>query len=183
MKKTLLILLLLVSTSAISFGQKVGIKTNLLYDATGTINLGVEIGLGRKTTLDISANYNGWMLNEAKQTSYKHYMILPEFRYWLCERFVGHFFGAHVGYMDYDASNTVFSNNRYDGNMYGGGLSYGYQFVLGNRWNLEATIGAGYARSDYDAYKGEKRDIFTGHTKNNYWGITKAGLTLIYIIK
>lgn len=182
MKKSLMILLLIVSTSALSYGQKLAVKTNLLYDATATINLGVEFGLGKKTTLDISANYNGWMLNESKQTSYKHFLIQPEFRYWLCERFIGHFLGAHVGYMDYNASNTVFSNNRYDGNMYGVGISYGYQLYIAKRWNLEATIGAGYARRSYDTYRGVKKDEFIGKTKSNYWGLTKAGIALIYII-
>lgn len=182
MKKCLMILLLIVTTSAVSYGQKLAVKTNLLYDATATINLGVEFGLGKKTTLDISANYNGWMLNESKQTSYKHFMILPEYRYWLCERFSGHFFGLHAGYMNYNVSNTLFSNNRYDGDMYGAGISYGYQLYIAKRWNLEATLGAGYARRNYDTYDGVKRDNYVGKTKSNYWGLTKAGITLIYII-
>lgn len=38
--------------------QEVAIKSNLLYDATTTLNLGVEMGLSAKSTLDISANYN-----------------------------------------------------------------------------------------------------------------------------
>ena len=36
---------------------------------------------------------------------------------------------------------------RYKGHFYGGGVSYGYQFVLGRHWNLGATIGLGYALS------------------------------------
>ncbi|MEG1935625.1 MAG: DUF3575 domain-containing protein, partial [Rikenellaceae bacterium] len=41
--------------------QSVAIKTNLLYGAAAyTPNLGLEIGLGRKTTLDISGGYNPW---------------------------------------------------------------------------------------------------------------------------
>ena len=35
----------------------VGIKTNLLYDATSTLNLGVEFRTGRRTSFDMSANW------------------------------------------------------------------------------------------------------------------------------
>ena len=43
-------------------------------------------------------------------------------------------------------------NYRYDGKIYGAGISYGYHWILKNRWSMEATIGAGYARLDYDKY-------------------------------
>ena len=43
-----------------AMAQKVAVKTNLLYDATSTINLGTEFGLSPKWTLDVSANYNPW---------------------------------------------------------------------------------------------------------------------------
>ena len=36
--------------------QKVAVKTNLLYDATSTINLGVEFALTPKWTLDVAGN-------------------------------------------------------------------------------------------------------------------------------
>lgn len=182
MKKSLLILLLIVSTSAISYGQKLAVKTNLLYDVTSTINLGIEFGLGQKTTLEVSANYNGWMLDKKNQVSYKNVMILPEFRYWLCERFFGHFFGVHAGYMNYNFSNTLVASKRHDGYMYGAGISYGYQFYLAKKWNLEATIGAGYARQNYDVYGNKNRDYFIRNVSKNYWGITKAGISIIYII-
>ena len=47
--KKVLIFILLMSGCFISEGkaQKIALKSNLLYDFTGTLNLGVEIGLGR----------------------------------------------------------------------------------------------------------------------------------------
>ena len=38
---------------------KFAIKTNALYWATSTPNLGFEVGLAKKLTLDISGNYRG----------------------------------------------------------------------------------------------------------------------------
>ena len=43
-----------------SYAQKVALKSNLLYDATATMNLGLEFGLARKWTLDVTVNYNPW---------------------------------------------------------------------------------------------------------------------------
>ena len=57
MKKTFL-LLTFVLLSCHIYSQVVGIKSNLLYDATTSLNLGVEIALDSKLTLDISGNYN-----------------------------------------------------------------------------------------------------------------------------
>ena len=39
---------------------KFAIKTNALYWATSTPNLGFEVGLAKKITLDVSGNYNPW---------------------------------------------------------------------------------------------------------------------------
>ena len=50
--------------------QDWAIKTNLLYDATATVNLGVEIGVAPKWTIDISGNLNAWSKNET--TKLKH---------------------------------------------------------------------------------------------------------------
>ena len=44
----------LLCNTANSYAQKVAVKTNLLYDATTTMNLGLEIGLGKKWSLDLS---------------------------------------------------------------------------------------------------------------------------------
>ena len=74
--------------------QKVALKTNLLYDATATVNLGTEIGLAPQWSLDLSANYNGWTFSDNKK--WKHWLAQPEARYWFCERFNGHFLGLHL---------------------------------------------------------------------------------------
>lgn len=58
MKNIICILFLMVGISLSA--QNVAVKTNLLYDVSTTINLGAEIGLSPKWTLDLSANYNGW---------------------------------------------------------------------------------------------------------------------------
>lgn len=90
---TILLLLLILSKSGQA--QQVAVKTNLLYWATSTPNLGVEVALSRKLTLDLSANYNAWDFFPDNM-SLRHYLVQPELRYWTCKRFEGHFLGLHA---------------------------------------------------------------------------------------
>ena len=69
MKKNFL-LLAFVLLSCNIYSQVVGIKSNLLYDATTSLNLGVEVALDSKLTLDISGNYKPWEFNGNKH--FKH---------------------------------------------------------------------------------------------------------------
>ena len=54
---------------------------------------------------------------------------------------------------------------------------------MGKRWNLEATIGLGYIYTTYDKYECVTCGKFKGSNDKHYFGPTKAGISLIYIIK
>ena len=43
---------------------------NVLYDATATVNAGVEFSVAPKWTMDISGNYNGWNFSDNRK--WKH---------------------------------------------------------------------------------------------------------------
>lgn len=191
--RTYVVCIALILSSGL-FAQKVAIKTNLLYGGlTLTPNLGAEFGIGPKVTLDISGGYNPWN-REGSLTDNKklvHWLVEPELRYWLCNKFNGHFFGVHLLYSQYNISEHNLpwllgkhsGQYRFEGDAAGGGISYGYQFALSSRWSLEATIGVGYARLWYDKYNCHKcsEKLGTGH--RNYFGPTRAGISIIYIIK
>lgn len=169
--------------------QQVAVKTNLLYWATSTPNVGAEFGLGDRTTLDVSFGYNPWTLNRAENRKVRHVLVMPEFRYWLCESFRGHFFGLHTGYTYYNISGVGIPfhsgtrGSRYQGWATGLGLSYGYSWVLGRRWNLEATVGLGYVYTDYRKYDCVTCGDYLGRQSKHLFTPTKAGITLIYRIK
>lgn len=174
-----------------STAQHWGLKTNAAHWATaGTMNLGTEIAMSRKHTLEIGAGYNPFTFNDNKK--FKHWIVQPEYRFWTCESFNGHFFGIHalaaefnVGGFDWPIGRLKdIKEHRYEGYAFGGGVSYGYQWPIAKRLNLELNIGAGYAYLLYDKYKcvkcGEKQE---SDVKDNYFGVTKAAVSLIYFIK
>ena len=199
MKKALMLILATICLGMPGVrAQQVAVKTNLLYDATSTFNLGFEFGIGRNWTLDVSGNYNPWTFSENRKM--KHWLVQPEVRWWSCTRFSGHFLGLHAlggqynwggmlpwgfksGKMFGSVKNENILEHRYQGWIAGAGVSYGYHWVLGNRWGLEATVGVGYAYLDYDKYPCAKCGRKISSESKHYFGPTKAGITLIFMIK
>lgn len=172
--------------------QKVAVKTNLLYDATSTINLGVEFALTPKWTLDIAGNYNPWTFSNNRK--WQHWLVQPEARYWFCNKMMGHFVGFHAIAGSYNIGNvnadfkllgTDFSklkDYRYEGWFVGAGVAYGYAWTLSKHWNFEAELGLGYTYSRSDKFEcaecGEKLEDDKSH---HYVGPTKAALNLVYV--
>lgn len=188
------LIMLLLSLSSLGFSQQAAVKTNLFYGAyTYTPNIGFELSLGKRSTLDIGGGYNPWNLKGSESNNRKlvHWLGEVEYRYWLCQKFAGHFLGFHTLVTQFNIAGHELpfllekgsKNYRYEGYGYGGGLSYGYNFFLGKLWSLEATIGVGYARLHYDKYDCTKCGSKVGHGVKNYVGPTKAGISLIYYIK
>ena len=133
MKKVLMLILIIVGCSVSETkAQKVALKSNLLYDATATMNLGLEFGLARKWTLDIPVNYHPWKPADGKRL--RHWGVQPEVRYWFCERFNRTFMGLHGHYAEFNVGgwpdwsfiSKNMQNNRHQGHLYGGGVSIGH---------------------------------------------------------
>lgn len=200
-RKVPLLLLLLAINCAWSSAnaQEVALKTNLLYDATTTPNLGVEVGLGGKSTLNLVYGLNPWKFTTDShgERFAKHWLVMPEYRWWTCSRMNGHFFGVHamggqlnVANVDLPVPGKFFKginlrnavkDSRYQGWYGGAGLTYGYQYMLSRHWNLEGEIGVGYAHVWYDQYP--CGDCGTRMSKGgaNYVGLTKLGLSIMYV--
>lgn len=177
-------LLITIGLFSVTYAQNFTIKSNLLYDITTTINVGTEFSIAPKWTIDISGNYNPWQFEDNKKL--KHWLVQPELRYWMCEKFYGHFIGLHLHYAKYNVGGIELlglKDYRYEGDLYGGGFSYGYHFLLGKRWGMELSIGVGYARLEYDKYECAKCGDYINSYKTNYFGPTKASISLIYFIK
>lgn len=164
--------------------QRVGIKTNLLYDATATVNLGVEVGLAPKWTFDVSGNYNAWQVGKDNGL-WKHAFVQPEVRWWFCDRFSGHFLGAHAigGIYNIGGLKPVAKlQNRYQGWVAGAGVAYGYAFMLGRHWNLELELGVGYVYFEYDKFECEECGRrLAADVPHHYFGPTKGAVSLVYL--
>lgn len=174
--------------------QVAGIKTNLLYDATATINAGAEVGINPQWSVDISGNLNLWTWKD--NMKWKHWMLQPEIRHWTCQRFAGHFFGLHVIAGQFNIGNLpvpedlrilgtnfgYLATRRYEGWGFGAGLAYGYALPISKQWNLEAEIGLGAIIATANSFDCDicNRPIDEGFNKI-LPGVTKAALSIVYL--
>ncbi len=148
----------LLSTTTLK-AQNVAVKTNALYWATASFNIGVEAKMSSKWTASLSAGYNPFTFSDNKKL--KHILVQPEVRYWFCSPFAGHFVGVNGFYSHYNAGGVnlpfgIYSDlekYRYQGDIGAIGVLYGYSWMLNKRWSIEGVIGIGYGITHYDKYE------------------------------
>lgn len=164
--------------------QQIGITTNALYWLTVTPNAGVEYAFNRQMSLAGQVQYNPFTFKDNRK--WKHWLVQPEYRYWFSEAFKGHYLGGHLSVGGYNFGNLPFGGMkeyRYQGYLYGTGFSYGYQWIVGNRVNIGAEIGFGYWYMDYDKFYCETCGERIEHYRSHYFGPTKLGVHVIYLLK
>ncbi len=187
-----LVLLLSLMLSPSAKAQTAAVKTNIVHDATTTLNAGLEFKLAPRWTVDLSGDLNPWTFSGDRK--FKHWLLQPELRFWTCDAWAGHFFGLHalggqfnIGGFDINANLlgtdwNLIKDHRYQGWMVGAGLAYGYSWILGQRWNLETEIGAGWVHAWYDTFRcsGCGKKIATDD-QHDYFGVTKLSVSLVYL--
>lgn len=192
MKRNKLILfpILLLGFILSSNAQSIGAKTNLAYwGVVGSPNMQLEMAVSNKVSLELGGGFNLWRLDQGKKA--KHWLVQPEVRYWFCEAFNGHFVGVHghggkfnIGGWDIPVGRlSHLKDHRYQGYLYGAGVSYGYQWILTPRLNLELSLGGGYARMQYDRFACDDCGVQDQSGVYDYWGVTRVGFSLVYLIK
>ncbi len=176
MKNVVLTFLMSFISFLYSHGENVALKTNLLYDGLISPNLGVEVRLASQWTIDISGNYNPFELSHGRM--WKHWLLQPEIRRRTsAEIFSGGFLAGHLFGGEFNYS---FGSRRRQGWAAGIGVGYGYTWRLGSRWGIEAEIAVGYARYTYKKYPCNSCGKVLASHDRNYFGPTKAALSVVY---
>lgn len=180
MKRVITLLVLAVCLTLSVSAQRINLKTNALYWAAETPNIGMEFRMNRHLTLNMEAMTSFMNIKDYKV---KGYAFTPEMRYWLSARpQSGHFIGLMGVAADYDLTHK---QCHHDGDALGVGLTYGYSFVLGKRWSLELTAGAGFLHRKEKYYNVEKGQAEPEKANNTRWMAAplKAGVSFVYILK
>ena len=190
-RKILITLAMLLVAWPMMRAQDIGIKTNLLYDALLSPNIGLEFGLAPKWSLDVSGTVDFWTVNDKR---WRQWHVQPEARYWFCHRNTGSFIGLHAITGQYNFGNLNFGgynflgtnlkqleDHRLQGFMAGAGIAYGYSWILDKHWNIEAELGLGWIWTRYDRFRCVGCGVRDVQDKvHNYVGPTKAAVSLIY---
>lgn len=201
MKRYLIIAVLFFLASAgTASAQKLAVKTNALYWATATPNLGLEYAMADRWTLELEGGYNPWTFDSEKNMKIKHWLVSPEVRYWFCESFLGHFVGINGNYTLFNISGiptpgvfidlssntdskTDLKDSRVQGWAVGAGVTYGYAFPIARRWNMELTLGYGIWYTEYGQYESRKCGLFQQDVQKWALGPTALGVSFMFMIK
>ncbi len=190
-KKIILTLLLAGFCWLGAAAQQVAVKTNVLYWAATTPNLGAEVAVSKHSTIGLTANYNPWTIGADNRI--RHWFLRPEYRYWVTEKYTRLYFGVHAigGKFEVGGFKLPFIGDRiltglathyYKGSFVGAGFSLGYQFYVSPHWNIELSAGAGLARLSYHAepVNGPKAASYTDR-KRILPIPTELGVSFVYL--
>ena len=175
MKKYLIIVLLLVFAfpSAVN-AQKVGLKTNALYWATTTPNLGLEVGMGDRFSFYLEGGYNPWTFKENQQP--KEHMQNRQLtfavgaRYYPWHVYTGWWASAGAQYTKYNTGGII-RTRTWEGEVYGVTLGAGYSWLLTRSLNLDFGLGLMVGPNHFRTYscpacgrieEMDKKEIYVG---------------------
>ena len=167
------------------------IKTNLLYDALITPNIGVEAYIGKGITVGASWTAAWW---KADPESWYHRIKGGDIQAtkWLGNRpfsaedevkpFQGWHAGIYAQMLQYDFSWGKKGSiaTRWS---WGAGVQGGWAMPVGKKLSLDFALSLGYLTGEYEEYVPIDGCYVWQATKNRHWiGPTKAEVTLIWHI-
>lgn len=163
----------------------VSVKTNLLAYSTLIPNIGVEVRITPRWSFEITGLYSPYNLF-VRDRKTRLLAMKPEVRYWWGESLrKGHYVGLHMPLAGFNLQlNDDFRYQDPNHALWGLGLNYGYAMLIGKRqnWTIDFTIGFGYIDIKYDIYEGVHNGKYVRTEEKHYFGPTRVGINLAYII-
>ena len=158
--------------------QRIALKTNALYWAALSPNVGVEFRMSRHFTMNLEGSFSPFTVGKL---GLKHGSLSPEVRYWFDGRpQTRHFVGVMGMATMYDLQ---FRNTMHSGDAFGGGVTYGYSHVINRRWSIEGTVGLGVLHRSEKEY--EHGAPIPDRTNNSglVFAPLKLGISAVYTLK
>ena len=177
-----------------AFSQDLSIRNNILYDISGTPNIGLEYPVSKHFSVGANAGLKPWPRflfwdTEYKENTshWKHFLVTPEMRYYFDQVYDGWFTGVDVVYTHYNVGNVRFpfgmypevENHRLQGDFIGLGIFGGYSWWLGNHWRIEAEAGVAAGLAAYDKFECDHCGTRLGEERKMVL-VPKLGLNIAY---
>lgn len=172
------LLLLTAGAAQEAHAQFYSIRGNGLMLLTGTINVGCDIAVSRKTSFDLGLYANPIKFDKF---SIMGFGAQPGFRFWRFEPNAGSFWGVHLSGAWYDWGNK---KNTRKGWLVGPGFSWGHCWVISKRFTIGVEIGAGILYMQDTKRPRETHyteDEYIYHSKRIVVAPTKADVSFVYL--
>lgn len=172
----------------------IAVKTNMLYDALITPNIGAEFYVGKNITVGLNWNY-AWWSRRSSNWFWNIYGGDIYARWWFGRKarqkpLTGHHVGLYVqaliydfefggtGYMGGEPGDNIFERINY-----GVGAEYGFSLPVHERLNIDFSIGVGYFGGRYYEYYPIDGHYVWQATRNRRWfGPTKLEVSLVWLL-
>lgn len=186
----LIIATILALTTTTVNAQRTALRNNLLYDATLTPNFGVDLRMDSLWTIGAVVGMNAWDIDKDTNKKWRHLLIAPNVRRWLGDSLY------HKGYIEGDLIYSHFNvgNTKIPFGLYGGvkdhrlqgdlvalGGKYGYSWILGRSWRIEAEAGVAIGYAWFKEYECPTCGTYLGKDDRIFL-LPQLGINIVYII-
>lgn len=182
----ILLLLTLLAVTMTARAQRIAVNTDIATGLCMAPSLGVELTMGKKSTLNLNALYGGRILGSDIRIA----ALQPEWKVYISGRPMYHHYVGFVGLLT--SYKMRFDGKWHDGDACGIGLSFGYVLPIKDRLLIDFHSSLGGVYYHQKEYKvGEDYDAthinMEGYPEANASGSLliplKIGIALTYIIK
>ena len=179
-KKYIFLLLLL---HGVLVQSQTYVKVNAITTLLTIPQVGVETGIGEKSTFQFDVTASFWKSVNGKPMEF--YIFIPEYRYHFKEKYNGFYVGAHVGLtlFNFQKWNYLNSNLYEKGYGYVMGATVGYQQKINDKFLLDLFLGGGNSQGYYKGYyigTDTRYESAEGYNKSGEWLPYRVGVMVSY---
>ena len=168
---------------------RIALRTNLLYDATLSPNLGVDVRVDSLRTVGLLAGINAWDIDKEKNKKWRHALFSIRARKYRDSLFHKGYYEADVIYSHYNVGNTkipfglysAVKDRRLQGDLIALGGKYGYSWILSRTWRIEAEAGVAVGYAWFKEYDCDHCGTYYGKGDRIFL-LPQLGVNVVYII-
>lgn len=170
--------------------RRIALRTNLLYDATLSPNIGVDVRVDSTWTVGLLAGINAWDIDKEKNKKWRHMLFSLRARKFLNDSvFHKGYIEADVIYSHFNVGNVKFPfglyksvrDRRLQGDLVALGGKYGYSWILARNWRIEAEAGVAVGYAWFKEYDCPHCGTFLGNGDRIFL-LPQLGINVVYII-
>ena len=168
---------------------RMALRTNLLYDATLSPNLGVDVRVDSAWTVGLLVGINAWDIDKEKNKKWRHALFSIRARKYRDSLFHKGYYEADVIYSHFNVGNTkipfglysAVKDRRLQGDLIALGGKYGYSWILARNWRIEAEAGVAIGYAWFKEYDCDHCGTFLGNGDRIFL-LPQLGVNVVYII-
>jgi hypothetical protein len=168
---------------------RIALRTNLLYDATLSPNLGIDVRVDSAWTVGLLTGINAWDIDKTENKKWRHALFSLRARKYRDSLFHKGYFEGDLIYSHFNVGNTKIpfgiykgvQDRRLQGDLVALGGKYGYSWILARHWRIEAEAGVAVGYAWFKEYDCDHCGTYYGKGDRIFL-LPQLGINVVYII-